>query len=311
MAATPKKTQQQALKTDATQKQARLLIGKAKATADIALADQDTQIAGGLMQLQARIYASPLLEKTTLALTLLDKAQALLNQPQGQLKTLFLIQNNKLETLWQYLQASADIQLDSPTWMLLIEAFANDAQQNPDNTKRAERVENLALRAWHTSLLTADQIRIAKALILLRKWDVCLNLLGSEPLPNKSPQLNLAIGQALLGKNHDLEQAVKVLSQVTNSLPQSPQAHLWLAMAYALGEQHRKATQHYRTVRKLEKPATLTWWHGTLGLAQSLAAMGQTQAARKILQVTLTLYPVIGDDALTQDLIQLLGKLQK
>jgi hypothetical protein len=46
-------------------------------------------------------------------------------------------------------------------------------------------------------------------------------------------------------------------------------------------------------------------------LAQSLAARGQIQAARQILQVTLTLYPVIGDDALANDLVQLLGRLQQ
>jgi len=86
---------------------------------------------------------------------------------------------------------------------------------------------------------------------------------------------------------------------------------LWLALAYARSQRNQQAAEHFRRVRTLQKPATVTWWQATLGLAQALTAMGQNQAARQILQVTLTLYPVIGDDALANQLVELLGRLQK
>jgi tetratricopeptide (TPR) repeat protein len=298
--------------TESAREQARTLIDEAAKMVSVAQAAHEPKVAGGLLQLQARIYASPLILEPTKATALLDEAAPLLGQSQLQLKALFLIQSKEPQQLWELIQAAGtDIQLDGGAWVLVIDAITELALRQDDDSLIHERAIQLAITAWNNKLDTQGKIRIAQDLVKLQSWDVCLTLLGEELIPGTAPQLNLVIGQALLGLNKDMDQAVAVLNQVVTDLPDSPDAHLWLAMAYARGEQHALACGHYRAVRKLEKPATVPWWRATLGLAQSLSAMGQNQAAKQILQVTLTLYPVIGDDALAQELVQLLGRLQK
>lgn len=302
----------QKIAADAATTLARALLDEVARLTQAAIASKQPQIAGGLMQLQARICASPLVAEPGRAMNLLDEAGKLLGQSQLPLKALFLIQSNQPDPIWELLeQAGDDVSLPGETWSLIVDAFADLALRRPQDALLGERAAQLAIKAWNASPSTQERIRIAQALIRLHSWDVCLTLLGSDPLPTAAPQLNLAIGQSLLGMGRDVDQAVKVLTQVALDLPESSQAHLWLAMAYARSQRHAQACEHYRQVRTLEKPATVTWWQATLGLSQSLAAMGQTQAATQILQVTLTLYPVIGDDALAKDLVALLGRLQK
>lgn len=297
---------------DAARPVARKLIDQIAAMATTALKNGDKQVAGGLVQLQARIHASPLIQEPVRAMALLNQVADLLGQSQLQLKALFLIQANEPDKLWKLLQsANQPIGLDNQAWVLVVDAITAWAQRKDDNPLINQRASQLAITAWNSVTSNENKIHIAEDLVKLKSWDVCLTLLGTEPIPGTPPQLDLVIGQALLGQGKDLDQAVKVLSQVTRTWPDSAQAHLSLAMAYAQGQQHAKACAQFRVVRKLEKPATVTWWRSTLGLAQSLAAMGQIQSATQILKVTLTLYPVIGDDALAQQLVQLLGRLQK
>jgi tetratricopeptide (TPR) repeat protein len=274
--------------------------------------DVDKQVAGGLIQLQARIYASPILKQSKRALALLDDAQTLLGQSQLQLKALMLIQANEVQMLWELINDSQDTgALSAGAWVLIVDALTDLAVRHPDDILMADRAAQLAIKAWNAAPDMSGRVRLGQSLVKLRKWDTCLTLLGNEYLANADPQLNLIIGQSLLGLDRDINQASAVLELVAKDMPQSPAAHLWLGIAYARTERHAQACEHYRHVRSLEKPATLPWWQATLGLAQSLAARGQIQAARQILQVTLTLYPVIGDDALANDLVQLLGRLQQ
>ena len=242
----------------------------------------------------------------------LDQAQTLLGQSQLQLKALILIQAGQSQQLWELLENTPQTTaISAQAWVLIVDAITDLALRRPDDKLIADRAAQLAIKAWNASPDVVGSVHIGQSLIRLGQWDICLTLLGSEYLPNTDPQLNLIIGQSLLGLNRDIDQAAKVLSEVVKDLPESPAAHLWLGIAYARSERHAQACEHFRQVRSLEKPATLPWWQATLGLAQSLAARGQLAAARQILQVTLTLYPVIGDDALANDLVQLLGRLQK
>lgn len=282
-----------------------------QAMTQIALSNDDQSVAAGLLQLQAKLHASSVLQQPMQAIRLLDQAQQLTGESQVQLKTLLLIENNLTDLLWDLLEAEADAQLEGKTWVLIIETFTNLAQRKPNNPMLPKRTNTLIIRAWNNPLSKAQKNHIAQSLIRLRSWDVCLTLLGRTITSDHDPQLNLIIGQALLGQGKDTQQTIIVLSQVANDLPDSSTAHLWLAMAYAKDLQHPQATTHYRQVRRLEKPATLTWWHGTLGLAQSLSAQGQNQAARELLKITLMLYPVVGDDALAQDMIQLMESLHQ
>lgn len=299
------------IKQDAGVTLAREMIDDAAKVTASALQVGDKQIAGGLTQLQARICASNLIQEPTRAMTLLDDAEKLLGESQLQLKALFLIQANQPDQLWELLKDSdQDTVLSAQAWGLIIDAFSDLALRRSDDVLLAERAAQLAIKAWNASPSAESRIRIAQSLVKLRSWEICLTLLGRDVLPNVNPQLNLVIGQALLGEGKDIDQAFNVLTQVVKDLPDSSSAHLWLALAAARSEQHDTACAHFRQVRSLEKPATLPWWQATLGLAQSLVAMGQNQAAKQILQVTLTLYPVIGDDALANQLVQLLGRLQ-
>lgn len=299
------------IEPDAGTTLARKLIDDAAGMAQVASKADDKQVAGGLTQLQARICASSLIQEPKRAMTLLDEAQQLLGQSQLQLKALFLIDANQPDRLWELLK-DTDTQdvLSADAWVLIINAFSNLALRRSDDLLLGDRAAELAIKAWNASPSIDGRIGIAQSLVKLQQWEICLTLLGHDLLPDTDAQLNLIIGQALLGQGKEVEQAVKVLSQVAIDLPDSSEAHLWLALASARNQQHTAACVHFRHVRSLEKPATRPWWQATLGLAQSLAATGQSQAAKQILQVTLTLYPVIGDDALANELVALLGRLQ-
>ncbi len=298
------------LKTDAAVTLAKAIADDAQKIVEKSGVDQ--QVAGGLCQLLARIYASDLIKQPDTAMAYLDQAQTLLGQSQLQLKALILIQAGQSQQLWELLENTPQTTaISAQAWVLIVDAITDLALRRPDDKLIADRAAQLAIKAWNASPDVVGSVHIGQSLIRLGQWDICLTLLGSEYLPNTDPQLNLIIGQSLLGLNRDIDQAAKVLSEVVKDLPESPAAHLWLGIAYARSERHAQACEHFRQVRSLEKPATLPWWQATLGLAQSLAARGQLAAARQILQVTLTLYPVIGDDALANDLVQLLGRLQK
>lgn len=299
------------IKSDASVTLARELLDQTAIHSTTAI-KLDKQIAGGLLQLQARICASQMIQEPTRAMALLDQAEQLLGESQLQLRALFLIQADQPDQLWELLKdAQGDVALSSQAWTLIVDSLTELALRRSDDALLVDRASELAIKAWNASPSTTDRVRIAKALVKLNKWDLCLTLLGSDLIADTNPQLNLIIGQALLGQGQDIDHAAEVLEHVAKQLPDSTDAHLWLAIAYARSQRNQQAAEHYRQVRTLQKPATLAWWQATLGLAQSLSAMGQNQAARQILQVTLTLYPVIGDDALANQLVELLGRLQK
>tara|TARA_Y100000589_G_scaffold291430_1_gene294925 strand:+ start:285 stop:2654 length:2370 start_codon:yes stop_codon:yes gene_type:complete len=299
------------IKSDASVTVARELLDQTARQTSLAI-KHDKQIAGGLLQLQARMCASQMIQEPTRAMTLLDEAEQLLGESQLQLRTLFLIQADQPDQLWELLKDThGDAALSSQAWTLIVDSLTELALRRGGDVLLVERASELAIKAWNASPSTAERIRIAQALVKLNKWELCLTLLGPDLIAETHPQLNLIIGQALLGQGQDIDHAAKVLEHVVKQMPDSSDAHLWLALAYARSQRNQQAAEHFRRVRTLQKPATVTWWQATLGLAQALTAMGQNQAARQILQVTLTLYPVIGDDALANQLVELLGRLQK
>ncbi|WP_417387968.1 tetratricopeptide repeat protein [Gimesia sp.] len=162
---------------------------------------------------------------------------------------------------------------------------------------------NLDLSAKTRYELGLLQLKSAEKLISRR----------DELNPRQRQQLDLCLAEAYLATN----QHIRALEYYQELLKQAPRNTALIKQVAQLLEHCgtkaclREAAQKWRQLESAEKPGSIPWLDARLHIVETTFDSGDEAEARKLLGVTILLYPDLGNDELKQRFQELQQRIQK